>query len=150
MEIESLFPILSNLKPSGQAVLIQLFQHKVNDDVYASQANLSAWTGIKAKNTIKAAISELIDRGYLKCLKPGRQSAPALYRLINPAQASPPSTRATGQVILTSDNRLRLAAVKQGLPPAAWQEIKRESKTAGISEDDYLIKTYFGPERLHG
>ncbi len=150
MDFESLFPILSSLRPSEQAVLIQLHRHKVNDNIYASQSHLSAWSGIKAKNTIKAAIRELIDRGLVKCLKPGRQNAPALYRLLNPGHAIPPSTSSKAQLPLTSDNLLRLAAIKKGLSPSTWQEIKRESKITGISEDDFLIKTYFGPERIHG
>lgn len=150
MDFESLFPTLSTLRPSEQVVLIQLHRHKLNDESYASQGSLILWTGIKSTNTIKTAIKELIHRGFVKCLKPGRQNSPALYRLCLPGKDRSPGPAMPETSPLNSDNRLRLAAIKRAFSPATWQAVKRESKIAGITEDTYLIQKYFGPERIRG
>lgn len=150
MDLDPLFPLLSKLKPSEQVVFIHLFQHKTNDDVYASQKHLMAWTGIKSINTIKSALKGLGDQGFLTCLKAGRQNAPALYRLCLPGVEKGKIIPEENTLQLSSENQLRFAAIKKGFSPASWQEIKREAKAVNMTEDRYIINKYFGPARLNG
>ncbi len=151
MDLDPMIPVLSDLRPSEQVVLIQLYLHKVKDETYASQSHLISWTGIKSANTIKTAIKGLIQRGLVKCLKAGQQNAPALYRLCLEEPDKPMLPEAVHEVSpLNSDNRLRLAALKKGFSPAKWQEIRREAQASGITEDAFILQTCFGPERIRG
>jgi len=151
MDLDPMIPVLSNLRPSEQVVLIQLYLHKINNDTHASQNHLISWTGIKSPNTIKTAIKGLIQQGLVKCLKAGQQNAPALYRLCldEPSKPNPPELVPEVSP-LSNDNRLRLAAIKKGFSPAKWQEVRREAQDAGITEDTYILQSYFGPARIHG
>lgn len=151
MSLDAISPILSALKPTSQSILVQLWSHKVYDEVTASHADLSAWTGIKSKNTIRSAIRELLDRGWVKVVKPGQEGSPSIYRLSVAGKSSHPSPPSAALSInLTTENQLLLAAVKRSLPPAAWNSIKREAALNGECEDSVIIKRYFGPERLNG
>ncbi len=150
MDLDPLFPLLAKLKPSEQVVLIHLFQHKTNDDVYASQKHLMTWTGIKSINTIKSALKGLGDQGFVTCLKPGQQNAPALYRLCLPGTEKVETIPEENTLQLSRENQLRFAAIKKGFSPASWQEIQREAKAVELAEDTYIINKYFGPERLNG
>lgn len=151
MDLKPIYPLLCQLKPSDQVVFIHLFQHLTEEGVYASQKDLITWTGIKSINTIKTALNRLIKAGFVKCLKPGQPNAPAFYQLCLPG-AKEKTERLPEQIALhfNSDNQLRLAAIKKGFSPATWEEMKREARGLGMTEDAYLIRQYFGPERVHG
>ncbi|TAJ96321.1 MAG: helix-turn-helix domain-containing protein, partial [Candidatus Manganitrophaceae bacterium] len=64
--IDEISPLLSTLRPTAQSLLIQLLTHSVHDEVTVSQADLAAWSGIKSRNTIRSAIKELVDQGWVK------------------------------------------------------------------------------------
>lgn len=151
LDFESIFPILHGLKPSEQVVLLNLYRHRINTEVVASQSNLIAWTGIKSANTIKAAIKGLMTHNRVRLLKPGQQNSPAVYSLPGPDDGFPEQIKLQKPSItyvLNTDNRLRLAIIKKNLSTATWSDVKKESSAAGSTEDEYLIQRYFGPERL--
>lgn len=151
LSIDEISPLLSTLKPTAQSTLIQLWVHTVDDEVIASHADLAAWTGVKSRNTIRSAVRELLDKGWIKVVKPGQEGSPSVYRILivgKGAVHSPPSTVPT--ISLTAENQLLLAAIKRSLPPAAWSVIRREASLTKESEDDVIVKRYFGPGRLNG
>lgn len=151
MSLDKISPLLSILKPTTQSILVQLWARKINDEVTASHADLSAWTGIKSKNTVRSAIRELLDRGWVKMIKPGQEGSPSIYRLSlggKSTHPSPPSS--TLKTNLTPENHLLLAAIKRSLSPAAWNSVRREASLTGESEDTLIVRKYFGPERLNG
>ena len=149
--LEELSPTLSTLKPTTQSVLIQLCAHHVNDEVTASQTDLATWSGIKSRNTIRAAIRELLDCGLMKVIKAGQEGSISVFHLSVPGKrTSEFRTPVTPTIKLSSENQVLLAAIKKSLSPAAWGLIRKEAALTGASEDDLIIKRYFGPERLNG
>jgi len=150
LDLDPFYPLLSKLKPSDQVVFIHLFQHKTNDAVYASQKNLMTWTGIKSINTIKTALNRLIQAGFVKCLKPGQQNAPALYALSLPEKEEVKPLFVQADLDFTNDNQLRLAALKRGFSPVIWEDIRRGACALKLTEDSFIIQKYFGPARLNG
>jgi len=150
MDLAPLSPLLPALKPTEQIVLINLFGRAVDGEVSASQTLIADWTGIRSVNTIKAAIRKLSDRGFLQILKPGREEkSPAIFRLSLPTKAAAPLPPLSTQPIdLTTDNRIRLAAVKKSLSPSDWHRIKNEARVSRQTEEQVILRKYFGPERL--
>lgn len=149
--IDEISPLLSTLRPTAQSLLVQLLTHSVHDEVTVSQADLAVWSGIKSRNTIRSAIKELVDQGWLKIVKPGQEGSTAVYRLSIGGKKTPDSPPSAAPTIsLSAENQILLAAIKKSLSPAAWHSIRRDAAFTGQSEDDVIVKRYFGPERLNG
>ena len=149
MDFQVLSPLLPTLKPSEQIIFLNLYSRAVNNEVIASQANLVAWSGIKSRNTIKSALRALIDRGLLRVLKPGQESSSAIYLIGIHEKPPEPEKNNETSPLLTSDDQIRLAAIKRSLSPSALNEIKRNARISNETEEMTIIRRYFGPGRIH-
>jgi|GEM_PF-2739154 len=150
--LPTLLDFLPELGSTTHTILLQLAAHAdPTGQVTAAQSDVTSWTGIQSPNTVKKGIRELIERGMVKVLHPSRERAPAIYQLcISGKSAGVSSEVSETTPALTTDNQLRLAAIKKSLSPMTWDEIKRESGFAGQSVDLILIRKYFGPGRIDG
>jgi hypothetical protein len=152
MDFDRLTPLLPTLSSTEQLLLINLVARAQSERVAASQADLAVWTGIKSRNTIKRGLRGLIDRRVLRVVAaPTQDGAPATFEVrlaseIESVGVAFPKPAGPG---LSAGDRLRLAAIKQALPPARWETLRREAALTGESEEDVLIRASFGPLRLH-
>ncbi len=143
--------IAPNLKPSEQVILLHLFTRANNDYVEASQQNLIAWTGL-TRNSIKVAIQALQIKGLLKVIRQGQKNAPCIFQVsLDPPSSTEGSNNREikpSPLLLPPDGRLRMAAIKQSLSPQAWRSIKMAADLYHCTEDQIILKNYFGPERV--
>ena len=156
MDLTPLLPTLPQLNPSAQSILFHLAARVAADAVdmiapgariRASQNEIAGWTGLTRK-TVQTGLKELIATGILKIIDPGQEDRSTEYEFCFPDKTKNIDQKPKPIPLLSSDDQVRLVAVKQGLSISMLNGIEKEAALLGVSKDEFIVRHFFGPDRL--